>query len=152
MLRGKHQRALQSGFSWSADSNSGARIYSEKGSTKIDWLTLQRRIPEHDETRPRGIGCIFRGPVEETPKCYHPDEKKALEEHTKHSMKEHRVDGASFVFVGSKWNRRTGLRKAPVALFEASSIEHAANMVDLHYLSSKPELTLTEWCCRIYVV
>jgi hypothetical protein len=123
-------------------------IYSENSSTTIDWLTLQSRIPVQDETRPRGIGCIFRGPpFEETHTS-----REDIEQRIKYFLEGHRVQGSSFVFVGSKWNNRTRLRKAPVALFEASSIEHAADLVELHYLGSKPELTLTEWCCRIYIV
>jgi hypothetical protein len=124
------------------------RIYSENSSKTIDWLKLQSQIPEQDETRPRGIGCIFRGPPFEEPHT----SRKDIEQSIKYFLDGHRVQGSSFVFVRAKWNRRTGLRKAPVALFEASSIAHAADLVELHFLSSKPELTLTEWCCRIYVV
>ena len=105
-------------------------------------------MPEQDEKRPRGIGCIFRGPPFEEPRTSRED----IEQRSKYFLDRHRVQGSSFVFVGSKWNRRTGLRIAPVALFEASSIEHAADLVELHFLTSKPELTLTEWGCRIYVV
>ena len=124
------------------------RIYSENRSKRVDWFKLQDQISKQDERRPRGIGCIFRGPPFEEPHTSRED----IEQRSKYFLDGHRVQGRSFVFVGSKWNRRTGFRKAPVALFEASSIEHAADLVELHYLTLKPELTLTEWCCRIYVV
>src|SRR5262245_8002744 len=76
------------------------RMYSENSSTKIDWFKLQSQILEQDETRPRGIGCIFRGPPFEEPDTSRED----IEQRSKYFLDRHRIQGSSFIFVGSKWN------------------------------------------------
>jgi hypothetical protein len=126
------------------------RLLTEHGSRAVDWLTLQARVSEQAKKRPKGIGCIFRGPAGEAPERYDAEELEMLRESIEAFMDEHRGQGAVYLFVGSNWDSQTRLRKQPIRIFEASSIELAADIVQLHFLGPEPATTLTEWCCPIY--
>jgi hypothetical protein len=118
----------------------------------MEICSLQSQVLKQGETRPKGVGCIFRGSLREAQEPYSVTEFEDLKQSIRYFMDEHRVKGASFIFIGSLWEKKLRQCKEGVALFEASSIELAADIVQLHYCVEVPETTLTEWCYPIYIV
>ena len=123
----------------------------ENAQRAASWEDLQNRVKVQVETRPRGTGCIFRGPTDIDEGLYVPEDLEMLEESIRHFMDAHRAGEENYIFVGSKWDRETRFRLSPVKLFEASSIQLAADIVQLNFLGPNKALTLTEWGCPIYV-
>jgi hypothetical protein len=127
-------------------------MIGELSSSRIDWEKVQRRQLKQRESRPRGIGCVFRGGSPESAGDLTKEEVFGLRESIEYFMKEHRIDEEPYLFVGSKWKQETRLRFGEISLFEACGIELASDIAQLHFLSEKCETTYINWCCPIYVV
>ncbi len=123
----------------------------EHSQVDIDWLEIQQRQIEQHKNRPRGIGCTFRGGSPEPIEDYTKEEVEDLRGSIEYFMDEHRTSSNLYLFVGSLWRLDTRLRFGKIVLFEACGIELASDIVQLEYLSQKPETTYVNWCCPVYV-
>lgn len=126
-------------------------LYQEDARKAINWRDLMARQLEQNKTRPRGIGCIFRGGSPESKGELTNEDMLDLRASIEYFMQEHRNGQASYLFIGSKWRLQDRSRYGKIAVFEACGIEFAADMAQLEFLSPKGETVLTDWCCPIYV-
>ncbi len=128
-------------------------LSTESGTDLLDWVALEARIQNQIKTRPRGVSCIFRGPAKENDELCSPEEVKARKESIEYFIDDHRENGEQFLFIGSNWELETRERTGTVCVFEASSINLAADLIELYFLTSthKNRTTLTEWCGAIYL-
>lgn len=127
-------------------------LITENGAKTPDWATLKNRIHHQNKNRPRGIGCIFRGPTTNNDDLLTPEDIKCMKECMKRSLDEYRENDEPFLFIGSHWEPETRQRTGSVCIFEASGIRLAAALIELHFLAPKQKLTLTEWCHAIYFI
>ena len=128
-------------------------IKSDQTPLQFSWNELEKRIAEQRINRPRGDGCIFRGGSVEgyymdNPKEYIKDQIDYLE----HAISEQKKSNvkASYIYIGSLWDKKVQSRIGKPVLIEAPSIQYASEISDYYFLSSHPQTTLTDWCGPIY--
>jgi len=126
-------------------------LYREDAKSAIVWRNLMARQVEQDKSRPRGVGCIYRGGSPESQGELTNEDMLDLKASIQYFMQEHRNGPASYLFVGSKWRLQDRSRYGKVVVIEACGIELAADVAQLEFLSAKNETVLTDWCCPIYV-
>lgn len=129
-------------------------LIHECSKSQIDWEDIQQCQLKQNESRPREIGCIFRGgaPAPESGESLSKEETLELKESIEYFMEEHRNSGKSFLFVGSRWELETRLRFGNITLIEACGIELASDIAQLEFFSQKLETIYINWCCPIYIV
>jgi hypothetical protein len=129
------------------------KIRRERAKKPIDWDLLCQRQQIQDKTRDRKQGrCIFRGNLDNKRRPIPKDYKQEKEGCINYSLSIHRKpkQKQTYLFVGSEYNNRYNCRTGKVTLIEASSLDHAADICELIYLTNRPKTTLTEWCYPIY--
>jgi hypothetical protein len=127
-------------------------LISEDHSSPADWQELRDRVESERKTRPRGDGCIFFGASDKLKADLPTADLEDLRGSIRYFMKEQRVQGPEYLFIGSAWDETTRMRTGKIGLFQASSIQLASSIVHLHYLGRRSVLTLTDWCCPICIV
>ncbi|MEN8133599.1 MAG: hypothetical protein ABFS45_26235 [Pseudomonadota bacterium] len=128
------------------------KFFLEDTKELINWRDLQERQMAQHKTRPRGIGCVFRGGAPEPYEDFTKEEMSDLRESIEHFMDEHRAGDNSYLFIGSRWRLEDRLRYGKIAVFEACGIELASDIAQLEFLSQTSETVFINWCCTIYVV